>query len=257
MFFLFLIPNTPKSNRYTHNHVHIYAFHVPQSITHTNIKSTHFHRSPTFIAKRYTIGFTDLNAIYSALHICGHSCRIQLSITREVTRYMEPGHWFVSLYNDDGDAQEVTFYAAIAEDMTQNCPNGCSGNGQCLLGHCQCNPGFGGDDCSESVCPVLCSQHGEYINGECICNPGWKGKECSLRHDECEVADCNGHGHCVSGKCQCMRGYKGKFCEEGNERVLFHNFLSRSKVLRHQIININEFSYKLFTNFMYFSLFYS
>ncbi|KAM8707904.1 hypothetical protein ACLKA7_014948 [Drosophila subpalustris] len=137
-----------------------------------------------------------------------------LSITREVTRYMEPGHWFVSLYNDDGDAQELTFYAAVAEDMTQNCPNGCSGNGQCLLGHCQCNPGFGGDDCSESVCPVLCSQHGEYINGECICNPGWKGKECSLRHDECEVADCNGHGHCVSGKCQCMRGYKGKFCEE-------------------------------------------
>ncbi|XP_060653283.1 teneurin-m isoform X1 [Drosophila nasuta] len=137
-----------------------------------------------------------------------------LSITREVTRYMEPGHWFVSLYNDDGDVQELTFYAAIAEDMTQNCPNGCSGNGQCLLGHCQCNPGFGGDDCSESVCPVLCSQHGDYTNGECICNPGWKGKECSLRHDECEVADCNGHGHCVSGKCQCMRGYKGKFCEE-------------------------------------------
>lgn len=137
---------------------------------------------------------------------------------------MEPGHWFVSLYNDDGDAQEVTFYAAIAEDMTQNCPNGCSGNGQCLLGHCQCNPGFGGDDCSESVCPVLCSQHGEYINGECICNPGWKGKECSLRHDECEVADCNGHGHCVSGKCQCMRGYKGKFCEEGNERRVWKDF---------------------------------
>lgn len=63
---------------------------------------------------------------------------------------MEPGHWFVSLYNDDGDEQEVTFYASVAADMTQNCPNGCSGNGQCLLGHCQCNPGFGGDDCSES-----------------------------------------------------------------------------------------------------------
>lgn len=63
---------------------------------------------------------------------------------------MDPGHWFISLYNDDGDKQEVTFYAAVAEDMTQNCPNGCSGSGQCLLGHCQCNPGFGGDDCSES-----------------------------------------------------------------------------------------------------------
>lgn len=69
---------------------------------------------------------------------------------REVTRYMEPGHWFLSIYNDDGDAQEITFYAIVAEDMTQNCPNGCSGNGQCLLGHCQCNPGYGGDDCSES-----------------------------------------------------------------------------------------------------------
>ncbi|EAA03852.4 AGAP011034-PA, partial [Anopheles gambiae str. PEST] len=136
------------------------------------------------------------------------------SMRREVTRYMEPGHWFLSIYNDDGDAQDIAFYAVVAEDMTQNCPNGCSGNGQCLLGHCQCNPGFGGDDCSESVCPVLCSQRGEYINGECQCNPGWKGKECSLRHDECEVPDCNGHGHCVSGKCGCVRGYKGKYCEE-------------------------------------------
>lgn len=74
----------------------------------------------------------------------------QPSIRREVTRYMESGHWFISLYNDDGDSQEVNYYAVVAEDMTQNCPNGCSGNGQCLLGHCQCNPGFGGDDCSES-----------------------------------------------------------------------------------------------------------
>ncbi|XP_076630830.1 teneurin transmembrane protein Ten-m isoform X5 [Colletes latitarsis] len=136
------------------------------------------------------------------------------SIKKEVTHYMEPGHWFLSLYNDDGDPQEVSFIAVIAEDMTHNCPNGCSGKGECLLGHCQCNPGFGGEDCSESVCPVLCSQRGEYINGECQCNPGWKGKECSLRHDECEVPDCNGHGLCVNGKCICVHGYKGKYCEE-------------------------------------------
>ncbi|XP_014486538.1 PREDICTED: teneurin-m isoform X2 [Dinoponera quadriceps] len=136
------------------------------------------------------------------------------SIKKEVTQYMEPGHWFLSLYNDDGDPHEVSFIAVIAEDMTHNCPNGCSGKGECLLGHCQCNPGFGGEDCSESVCPVLCSQRGEYINGECQCNPGWKGKECSLRHDECEVPDCNGHGHCMNGKCNCVRGYKGKYCEE-------------------------------------------
>ncbi|XP_025831537.1 teneurin-m isoform X2 [Agrilus planipennis] len=136
------------------------------------------------------------------------------SVRKEVTHYMEQGHWFLSLYNDDGDPQEVVFVANVADDMTHNCPNGCSGKGECLMGHCQCNPGFGGDDCSESVCPVLCSQRGDYINGECQCNPGWKGKECSLRHDECEVPDCNGHGHCVNGKCNCVRGYKGNFCEE-------------------------------------------
>ncbi|XP_059059480.1 teneurin-m [Achroia grisella] len=136
------------------------------------------------------------------------------SVKKEVTHYMEQGHWFLSLYNDDGDPQEIAFVALVAEDMTHNCPNGCSGKGECLMGHCQCQPGFGGDDCSESVCPVLCSQRGEYINGECQCNPGWKGKECSLRHDECEVPDCNGHGHCVNGKCSCVRGYKGKFCKD-------------------------------------------
>ncbi|XP_022829048.1 teneurin-m isoform X3 [Spodoptera litura] len=134
------------------------------------------------------------------------------SIKKEVTHYMEQGHWFLSLYNDDGDPQEISFIAMIADEMTHNCPNGCSGKGECLMGHCQCQAGFGGDDCSKSVCPVLCSQRGEYINGECQCNPGWKGKECSLRHDECEVPDCNGHGHCVNGKCSCVRGYKGKFC---------------------------------------------
>jgi len=80
---------------------------------------------------------------------------------------MEPGHWFLSLYNDDGDPHEVSFIAVIAEDMTHNCPNGCSGKGECLLGHCQCKPGFGGEDCSESVCPVLCSQRGELrLTGE-------------------------------------------------------------------------------------------
>lgn len=80
------------------------------------------------------------------------------------------------------------------------------------------------------VCPVLCSQKGEYINGECQCNPGWKGKECSLRHDECEVADCNGHGHCVSGKCQCVRGFKGKFCEEGKATIHWNTASSRIKI---------------------------
>ncbi|XP_015366041.1 PREDICTED: teneurin-m isoform X3 [Diuraphis noxia] len=135
-------------------------------------------------------------------------------IKKEVTHYLEPGHWFVSMYNDDGDLTTLTFSTSVSQDMTLSCPNGCSGKGECMVGHCQCNPGFSGDDCSDSVCPVLCSQRGEYINGECQCNPGWKGKECNLRHDECEVADCNGHGYCTNGKCICALGFKGKFCSE-------------------------------------------
>lgn len=74
----------------------------------------------------------------------------QSLVKKEVTHFLEPGHWFLSLYNDDGDAQEVSFEASVSEDMTQNCPGGCSGKGECLMGHCQCNAGFGGDDCSES-----------------------------------------------------------------------------------------------------------
>ncbi|XP_072158624.1 teneurin-m isoform X3 [Bemisia tabaci] len=140
----------------------------------------------------------------------------QTSVKKEIMHYLEPGHWFLSLYNDDGDAQEVILVAAVSDELTKSCPGGCNGKGQCLMGRCQCTPGFGGEDCSESVCPVLCSQRGEYVNGECQCNPGWKGKECNLRHDECEVPDCNGHGHCSNGKCVCARGFKGKFCEEAD-----------------------------------------
>lgn len=75
---------------------------------------------------------------------------MQPIIKKEVTHYLEPGHWFVSMYNDDGDLTVVTFSASVSQDMTTSCPNGCSGKGECMLGHCQCNPGFSGDDCSDS-----------------------------------------------------------------------------------------------------------
>lgn len=101
---------------------YIYAINI------TNFQYVHFNRSLIFLILQQPL------------------------VSREITRYMEPGHWFISLYNDDGDEQEITFYAAAADDMTQNCPSGCSGNGQCLLGHCQCLPGFTNADCSESKC---------------------------------------------------------------------------------------------------------
>ena len=79
------------------------------------------------------------------------------------------------------------------------------------------------------ACPLLCGGHGDYQNGECICHPGWKGKECSLRHDECEKADCSGRGRCAEGRCQCIKGYTGEFCEKGkihnSKQTVMNNIL--------------------------------
>ena len=80
---------------------------------------------------------------------------VQTLVQKEVLHYMEPGHWFVSLYNDDGDPQEATCLISQARDMTLSCPRGCNGNGECILGRCQCKSGFGGDDCSDSKSPVV------------------------------------------------------------------------------------------------------
>ena len=55
----------------------------------------------------------------------------------------------MSLYNDFGDVQTVDMVAALALEMTEGCPNGCNGHGECVLGRCQCESGYGGEDCSQ------------------------------------------------------------------------------------------------------------
>ncbi|RZF37225.1 hypothetical protein LSTR_LSTR014116 [Laodelphax striatellus] len=174
------------------------------------------------------------------------------SVKKEVTHYLEPGHWFLSLYNDDGDPQQITFVAAVSQDMTHNCPSGCSGKGACLMGHCQCNPGFGGDDCSEMDCPhPTCSGHGVCAEGGlCLCKKGWKGADCAetdqdalqclpdcsghgafdLETQTCQCEplwtgddcsrelcdlDCGPHGHCVADSCICNDGWGGECNEHG------------------------------------------
>jgi len=145
------------------------------------------------------------------------SARSAENIVRRVNNFfMEEGHWFVSLYNDDGGAHDVEMMPKSSKELTEGCSNGCNGHGDCVLGKCQCHPGYDGEHCSQSVCPLLCSGQGDYINGECLCKPGWKGKECNIRYEECEVPDCSGHGHCEDGKCICMKGYKGEFCNEAD-----------------------------------------
>ena len=147
---------------------------------------------------------------------------------------LEEGHWFVSLYNDYGDSQTVELVMSMSEsDSASLCHNNCNGRGNCVLGKCVCNPGYGGNHCQIGIkcngssvtmffifafsgtCPILCNGNGNYKFGECHCHPGWKGKECQLRHDECEVSDCSGHGHCQEGRCKCLTGFTGENCQKG------------------------------------------
>jgi hypothetical protein len=73
----------------------------------------------------------------------------QRSVEKKLSVYMAEGHWFVSMYNDFGDAQKVEFLASPSVELTEGCPNGCNGKGECVLGRCQCQTGYGGDDCSQ------------------------------------------------------------------------------------------------------------
>ena len=73
----------------------------------------------------------------------------QQLIRKEIAMYMSEGHWFISLYNDFGDTQEVEFLAELSLEMSEGCPRGCSGHGECVLGQCQCDTGYAGEDCSQ------------------------------------------------------------------------------------------------------------
>ena len=75
----------------------------------------------------------------------------QQLVEKDIAMYLSEGHWFISMYNDFGDVQEVEFYAALSLEMTEGCPLGCNGHGECVLGKCQCDTGYGGDDCSEGT----------------------------------------------------------------------------------------------------------
>ena len=71
---------------------------------------------------------------------------------KDLALYLADGHWFVSFYNDYGEAQQIGVRVAAERELGESCPRGCHsgpGNGQCVLGRCQCKPGFGGEDCGE------------------------------------------------------------------------------------------------------------
>nr|XP_050039980.1 teneurin-m-like isoform X1 [Dermacentor andersoni] len=136
------------------------------------------------------------------------------SFSMEFIHFLDHGRWYISVYNDGDQQQEISFVSVATDVSSLPCPYDCHGHGTCNMGKCDCDQDYAGESCAYRVCPVLCSGRGQYTNGECVCQPGWKGRECQLREDECEVADCSGHGDCLDGVCRCFPGYKGAHCEE-------------------------------------------
>nr|XP_018668975.1 tenascin-R-like [Ciona intestinalis] len=105
------------------------------------------------------------------------------------------------------DTERATTMRPLSFD---SCPRRCSGNGKCISGLCQCDRGYQGDDCSESICVNACSGHGACNkHGRCQCWGQWSGEDCSLR--SCPN-DCSGNGICDNGLCVCDVSYSGADC---------------------------------------------
>ncbi|NXV87030.1 TENA protein, partial [Calonectris borealis] len=95
--------------------------------------------------------------------------------------------------------------------------------GRCVEGHCQCDNGFTGEDCSELSCPNDCHRRGRCIDGRCVCHEGFMGEDC--RERSCPN-DCNNAGRCIDGRCVCEDGYMGNDCSDGSHYfVSLENFL--------------------------------
>ncbi|XP_017559200.1 teneurin-1 [Pygocentrus nattereri] len=140
---------------------------------------------------------------------------LQLNSLQETgfIEYMDPGTWYLALYNDGKKMEQVLLLSSTIESM-DGCSSNCNGNGECVAGHCHCFAGFLGPNCEKDTCPVLCSGNGEYEKGRCVCHEGWKGPECSIQEDQCVDPTCSNHGECVQGICICIPTYKGNNCEQ-------------------------------------------
>lgn len=69
----------------------------------------------------------------------------------------------------------------IIDYNTNACPQNCSSHGLCIDGVCTCSGGWTGSACDRPVCPNKCSSNGHCdIEGKrCICDPGYIGDDCS------------------------------------------------------------------------------
>jgi len=113
---------------------------------------------------------------------------------------------------DEEPVVEMPYYAG------SDCPNGCSGHGQCSTNGCVCYRNWGNGDeeggaCDTRICPeeiawvdtprgensahrlAECAGRGvcDRETGDCVCFPGYEGKGC--KRSSCPNG-CSGHGTC-------------------------------------------------------------
>jgi len=106
---------------------------------------------------------------------------------------------------------DCSYRTCRAEGASVNC----SGVGHCSvpLGNvCLCPPGRGGAHCSQDACPAGCvAPRGHCLQGKCHCAVGWSGPECET--PTCDKA-CSGHGVCTLAGCRCDDGWSGQDCSQ-------------------------------------------
>lgn len=106
----------------------------------------------------------------------------------------------------------------------------CAGNGKCIADDvCECNNGFGGNQCQYYVCfdytadnILVCNGQGNCSNSNtCDCNTGYGGLECQyficydILSNETEV--CSSYGICQAPDlCNCSAGYYNNKCDKWN-----------------------------------------
>ena len=135
----------------------------------------------------------------------------------------DPKHELILLFGGHGfeidyplaEVQEATVPATTFDDLWQfrihQCPHNCSNRGECRYGHCYCNHGYYGIDCSNISCPGDFCYYDEYSEEQVCkhcCSAPWTHTDndtwqrdirkvpCDHNHPGESNGKCDGYGTC-------------------------------------------------------------